>query len=39
MQESESVQYFRFGEEGNMFVYALEAGFSGTSVLVQPDEG
>ena len=33
---SESVQYFQFDSEGNMFVFKPGSGFSGPSVKVQP---
>ena len=33
---SESVQYFQFNAEGNLFVYEPGAGFSGNCVRVEP---
>ena len=36
MVASEDVQYFQFDQEGNMFVYKPESGFSGPSVMVEP---
>ena len=35
MHASESVQYFQFDQEGNMFVFEPGSGFSGPSVKVQ----
>ena len=33
---SEDVQYFKFDEVGNMYVYAAGSGFSGPCVEVKP---
>ena len=33
---TESVQYFQFDKEGNMYVFEPGAGFSGESVWVEP---
>ena len=38
MCQSESVQYFQFDSEGNMFVYPAGAGFSGEPHLVRPGD-
>ena len=35
---SESVQYFQFDKEGNMYVFAPGAGFSGESKIVRPGD-
>ena len=34
----EDVQYFKFDQQGNMFVYAPGAGFSGKCELVRPGD-
>ena len=36
LRASEDVQYFKFDEFGNMFVYGAGSGFSGPSVKVEP---
>ena len=36
MAQPEDVQYFQFDKDGNMFVYAPGAGFSGQCQLVKP---
>ena len=38
MAESESVQYFQFDEQGNMFVFAPGAGMTGNVTLVRPGD-
>ena len=38
MAQSESVQYFQFDKEGNMFVFPPGSGFSGKPRLVKPGE-
>ena len=36
MAASESVQYFQFDQDGNMYVFRPGSGFSGPSVKVEP---
>ena len=38
MSKSESVQYFQFDGQGNMFVYPAGSGFSGIPKLVRPGD-
>ena len=38
MAQSESVQYFQFDQEGNMFVYPPGGGLSGIPKLVKPGD-
>ena len=36
--QPESVQYFQFDSDGNMYVYPAGSGFSGVPRLVHPSE-
>ena len=36
--KSESVQYFQFDQDGNMFIYGPGSGFSGIAKLVRPGD-
>ena len=36
--QPETVQYFQFDEEGNMFIYEAAAGCTGTPKLVRPGD-
>ena len=38
VKATESVQYFQFDKDGNMFVFAPGAGCSGEAALVQPGD-
>ena len=38
MCSSEPVQYFKFDQDGNMYMYEPGAGFSGEAKLVQPGD-
>ena len=38
MSQPESIQYFQFDQDGNMYVYAPGAGFSGQCKLVRPGD-
>ena len=36
LKATEPVQYFQFDQDGNMYMYAPGAGFSGNCTLVRP---
>ena len=38
MSEPESVQYFQFDQEGNMYMYPAGAGITGIPKLVRPGD-
>ena len=38
MVASESVQYFQFDQQGNMYIFEPGAGFSGNATLVHPGD-